>query len=187
MRELLAEIVGWVVSFLVWAYLLRLLLQLVRADYRNPLAQAVVKLTNPLVRPLRRVLPSVGRVDTASVVAVIAVQAIGLVAVRVIAGAGIPPALPLVVGTVFELLRQTASFFLIAIVVWAVLSWIVPDGYSPAGRLLSDLVEPLMRPARRIMPRLEGLDLSPLVVSAVLLIVIKLIDIATAQVLALLQ
>jgi YggT family protein len=72
-------------------------------------------------------------------------------------------------------------------VVWAVLSWVVPGSYSPVGRLLNDLVNPLMRPARRITPRLEGLDLSPLVVCAVLLIVIKLLDIVGAQILMQLQ
>lgn len=183
MRDLLAEIIGWVFSFLVWAFLLRLLLQLVRADFRNPLAQAVVKLTNPVILPLRRVLPSVGRVDTASVVALVAAQAIGVVLVQLTLGGALPAAVPLVVRTVIELLRQTASFYLFAIFVWAVLSWIVPDGYSPAGRLLSDLVEPLIRPARRITPRLEGLDLSPLVVCALLLLVIKLIDLFGGQVL----
>ena len=183
MRDLVAEIIGWVFSFLVWAFLLRLLLQLVRADFRNPLAQAVVKLTNPVVLPLRRVLPPLGRVDTASLLAVIAAQAIGVVLAQLTLGFGIPPAVPLIARTVIELLHQTAAFFLFAIFIWAVLSWVVPDGYSPAGRLLGDLVEPLMRPARRITPRLEGLDLSPLVVCALLLVLMKLIDMLGAQVL----
>jgi len=187
MRDLVADIVGWVFNFLVWAFLLRLLLQLVRADFRNPLAQAVLKLTNPFVLPLRRVLPPIGRLDTASLIAVVVTQAVGVLLGQLALGYGVPAALPLVLRTVIELLHQTAAFFLFAIFVWAVLSWVVPDGYSPAGRLLSDLVEPLIRPARRIMPRLEGLDLSPLLVCALLLIAMKLIDLLGAQVLSLLR
>ncbi len=183
MRDLFAEIVSWIFSFLVWAYLIRLLLQLMRADFRNPLAQAIVKLTNPLVLPLRRVLPPIGRLDTASVVAVVLVAAVGVVLVQVLLGNGVPALLPLVVRTVIELAKQAATFFLFAIFIWAVLSWVVPDGYSPAGRLLTDLVEPLVRPVRRITPRLEGLDLSPLVVCALLMIAIRLIDLVGAEVL----
>ncbi|HUO79565.1 MAG TPA: YggT family protein [Steroidobacteraceae bacterium] len=187
MRDLLADIVGWVFSFFVWAFLLRLLMQLVRADFRNPLAQAVVKLTNPAVLPLRRVLPPLGRVDTASVVALLATQALEIVLEQLALRGAAPGALVLLVLTVFKLLGQAATFYLIAIFIWAVLSWVVPDGYSPAGRLLGDLVEPLMRPARRLAPRLEGLDLSPLLVCVVLLVGIKLIDMVGAQVLLLVR
>ncbi len=187
MRDLLAEIVGWVFSLLVWAFLLRLLLQLVRADFRNPLAQAIVKLTNPVVIPLRRVLPALGRVDTASVLALLATQALAVLVDRLLLGVGVPAPLPLLVLTVFELVHQALSFYLFAIFVWAILGWVVTDGYSPLMRLLGDLVEPCMRPARRVVPRLEGLDLSPLAVCAVLLILARLATLLEGQVLSALR
>jgi YggT family protein len=183
MRELLADVVNLVFGFFVWVFLVRLLFQVVRADFRNPLAQAIVKLTNPVILPLRRLLPSIGRVDTASVVALIVIQAAAIGLVRVVIGYGLPDGGTLLVETLLDLLRQTLQFFLVAVIIWAILSWVAPDAYNPAGRLLSDLVGPLLRPIRRILPRLEGLDLSPMVLCALLLLLLKVIERFGAQLL----
>jgi YggT family protein len=183
MRELLADAIHLVVGFFVWAFLVRLLFQLLKTDFRNPFAQAIVKLTNPLVLPLRRVLPAIGRIDTASVVALLVVQAADIALVRVVVGYGLPDGSLLIVETLLELLRQTLQLFLVAVIIWAILSWVAPDGYNPAARLLSDLVTPVLRPIRRILPRLEGLDLSPMVACALLLLLLKVIDRFGAQLL----
>jgi YggT family protein len=163
MRELIF-IVDTLFALVVGAFLLRLLCQIVRTDFRNPLVQAIVRLTNPLVMPLRRVLPPIGRVDSASVVAVLLAQMLRTTLVLLLAGDGLPSVLPLLLLSVVELLDTTLLVFLGAIFLYVILSWVSPDGYTPAGRLLADLVEPLLRPFRRLVPPLGGLDLSPLAV-----------------------
>ena len=170
MREL-AFIVDSLFALLVGVFLLRLLFQLVRTDFRNPLVQALVRITNPLVLPLRRVLPALGRIDTASVVAVVLAQMLRTTLVLVLGGAGLPAVVPLLLLSVVALLDTTLLVFLIAVFAFVILSWVAPDGYSPAGRVLADLVEPLLRPFRQALPALGGLDLSPLVVILLLSVV----------------
>jgi YggT family protein len=163
MREL-SFIVDSVLSLVVGAFLLRLLFQLLRTDFRNPLAQAVVRITNPLVLPLRKILPPAGRVDTASVVAVLIAQSVRTALIALISGGGMPSLVELLIVALVALLDTTLLVFLVAVFLYVILSWVAPDGYSPAGRLLGTLVEPLLRPFRRALPPLGGLDLSPLVV-----------------------
>jgi len=142
--------------------LLRLLLQWSRADFRNPISQAVVRLTNPLVMPLRRILPPVGKVDTASVVTV-AIVALVEVAVKIaVVGAGLPPLLLWLRAALIEVLHMLLLTYLYAIFLYALLSMIAPGGYSPVQALLTSLCEPVLRPVRRVIKPVGGLDLSPL-------------------------
>lgn len=173
MREL-AFIVDSIMSLVVGAFLLRLLFQLMRTDFRNPLVQAVVRITNPLVMPLRKILPPLGRVDTASVVAVLLAQVLQTALVQLLGFGALPSVQALVVVALVKVIDTTLLLFLIAIFLYVVLSWVAPDGDSPGGRLLGDLVEPLLRPFRRALPMLGGLDLSPLVV-ILLLSVLRMI------------
>jgi YggT family protein len=163
MRELIF-VVDTLFSLVVGAFLLRLLFQLVRADFRNPFAQAIVRVTNPIVVPLRKVLPPAGRVDTASVVAVLLAQMARTAIIYAMSVGGAPSFVPLLLLSVVELLDTTLLLFLVAIFVYVLLSWVSQDGYSPIGRLLGALVEPLLAPFRRALPSLGGLDLSPIVV-----------------------
>jgi YggT family protein len=161
-------IARWVFGFLVGVFLLRLLFQLARTDFRNPLVGAVVRLTNPLVLPLRRVFPPIARVDSASVLAVLIVQLLGTTVLTVLSGLGLPPVVWLVVRAIVDLVDATLWLFVFAVIAYVVLSWFAPDGYSPAGRVLEDLVEPLLRPFRRALPTLGGLDFSPFILILVL-------------------
>jgi YggT family protein len=147
----------------VVAFLLRVVMPLVRADFRNPLGQAVLRFTDPLVRPLRRVLQPIGRVDVASVVALLAVQLAGSAALRLAAGGGLAP-VPIVIGGLRDLLNTVLQFYTIAVLVHALLSWVAPGTYSPATQLLDRLCEPLLQPFRRVVPPLAGLDFSALFV-----------------------
>jgi YggT family protein len=156
-------LVDSVLTFAVYAFLLRVLLQLVRADFRNPLAQAVVALTNWLVLPLRRVLPPVGRFDTASLVALLAVQLVAtLILFRLRTGA-LYPFLPLAVAALRSLALATLLLYTILIFVYALLSFIAPGARSPATSLLASLCEPVLRPLRQVLPVVGGIDFSPLV------------------------
>ena len=156
-------LVNSVLSFLVYAFLLRVLLQVARADFRNPLAQAVVALTNWLVLPLRRIVPAVGRFDTASLVALLAVQLVAtLILFRVRTGV-IFPFVSLAIASVRALALAALLLYTILIFVYAALSFIAPGVRSPATALLAALCEPVLRPLRRILPIVGGIDFSPLV------------------------
>ncbi len=155
-------IVDTVLTLAVYVFLLRFLLQAVRADFRNPLAQAIVALSSWLVRPLRRVLPPLGSVDTASLVALALVQLLATWAVFWLLTGASMPALPLLVAAGRELLVATLQLYTIMVFVYALLSFIAPGTYSPVAGLLASLCEPLLRPVRRILPPVAGLDLSPL-------------------------
>jgi YggT family protein len=144
------------------AFLLRLLLQWARADFRNPLVRAVVQLTNPVLVPLRRLLPAVGQVDTASVIAVIALALLRISLTTLLAGLGLPPLLLWVELATLQILRTVLWIYFFAIFLYATLSLIAPGTYSPAQGVLTALCEPVLRPFRRLIPPLANLDLSPL-------------------------
>ncbi len=155
-------IVDTLLRLLLLVFLLRVLLQLARADFRNPISQAVVRITNPLVLPLRRILPPIGKIDTASVVAVIIV-AFGSIAIEYGLRGVLPPGpLPWIHAVVIEIARTTLWTYFYAIFIYALLSLIAPGGYSPLQSLLAALCEPVLRPFRRFIPAVAGLDLSPL-------------------------
>ena len=156
-------LVDSLLTIAVYAFLLRVLLQLSRADFRNPLAQAVLALTNWLVMPLRRILPPAGRFDTASFAALIAVQlAASLILFRFRTGA-LFPLVPLLVSALRSLALSTLLLYTILIFIYAALSFVAPGARSPATALLASLCEPLLRPLRRLLPDIGGIDFSPLV------------------------
>ena len=161
--DALVFIVDSLLTLAVYAFLLRLLLQLSRADFRNPIAQAVLRLTSWLVLPLRRVLPPLGRIDTASLVAVLLAQVAATAVVFVMLTGVAMPLGPLLVNAVRDLIVAAIQLYTVAIVVYALLSFIAPGTYSPAVGLLSSLCNPLLQPVRRVLPPIGGLDFSPLV------------------------
>jgi YggT family protein len=168
-------IVETLLSLAVFVFLLRLLLQWARADFRNQVAQAVVKITNPLVLPLRRVLPPVGKLDTASAVAVLLIafaeEAI-LTALRGYFGMDL---FYLARAVVLRIVVIVLTTYLYAIFIYALLSMVAPGGYSPVQSILTSLCEPVLRPFRRIIPPIGGLDLSPLWAGILLVALLKLL------------
>jgi YggT family protein len=157
----------------IFAVLLRFLMQFLRASFYNPVAQFVVALTNPPLKPLRRLIPGLLGIDAASLVLLIALQYTELLLLVWIRGLAFDPALVLV-SAVVELVRTVLYVFIFAILIRVVVSWVTPYGLhqSPVGSLLISLTDPLLRPARRWIPPLGGLDLSPLVVLVVLQILL---------------
>jgi YggT family protein len=155
-------IVDTLLRLLLLVFLLRVLLQLSRADFRNQISQAVVRITNPLVLPLRRILPPVGKIDTASVVAVLIV-ATATVAIKFGLLGVMPPNALVWTHAVLDLVARTTLWtYFYVIFIYALLSMIAPGGYSPMQSLLASLCEPVLRPFRRFIPAIAGLDLSPL-------------------------
>jgi len=161
--DALVFIVDSVLTFAVYAFLLRVLLPLSRTDFRNPLAQAVLALTNWLVMPLRKLLPPLGRVDTASVVALVAVQLAATLIVFRLRGGALEPFLPLALLAAQALLLSVLLLYTILIFLYALLSFVAPGVRSPATSLLASLCEPVLRPIRRVLPVIGGIDFSPLV------------------------
>ncbi|HUN26571.1 MAG TPA: YggT family protein [Steroidobacteraceae bacterium] len=155
-------VVETLLSLALFVVLLRLFLQWSRADFRNPFSQAVVRFTNPLVMPLRRILPPVGRIDTASVVSVVIVAMIEVWILFELHGDETPTLVVWVREAAIEIVRTTLWTYFYAIFIYALLSFIAPGGYSPAQSLLTSLCEPVLRPVRRLIPSIGGLDLSPL-------------------------
>lgn len=142
--------------------LLRLLMQLTRADFRNPIARGIVQLTDPLIRPLRRVLPPVRRIDTASVVAIVAFAAVKLWILQLLFGHGVPSGSALLLATLLDIARLVLKTYFFSIILNAILSFVAPGNYSPAQSLLASICDPVLDPIRRVIPSVAGLDLSPL-------------------------
>ena len=145
-------IIDTLLSLTLAVFLARLLLQWTRADFRNPLCQFIVRITNPLILPLRRILPPVGKVDTASVVAVLLIAIIEVAIMRALLGVGFPPAYYWIELVAIEIARTLLQMYFYAIVLYALLSLIAPGGYSPMQSVLATLCEPVLRPFRRIIP-----------------------------------
>lgn len=147
--------------------LLRFLLQWVRADFYNPISLFIVKATQPPLRPMRRIIPGFAGLDLAALVLMLVLQCVELwliFTVRDIA----PSFAGIAILSVAELMQLCIYVFLFSIIVQVVLSWLSPDSYNPVTALLYSLNEPLLRPARRLLPPFSGIDLSPLVVIIVL-------------------
>jgi YggT family protein len=168
-------VVRTLLSLALFLVLIRLLLQWARADFRNPLCQAVVKLTNPLILPLRRILPPIGKLDTASVVAVLLVAGAEIAILDWLRNGAVPGALLLGQEVVLEVARILLQTYLCAIFLYAILSLIAPGGYSPLQSVLATLCEPVLRPIRRLIPSPSGLDLSPLWAIIVIQVILILI------------
>jgi YggT family protein len=162
MKDVLQVLVDTFFSLLFFVFLLRLLLQWARADFRNPLSQAIVRLSNWLIMPLRRVLPPVGRIDSASVVAVLVVALAKILALQLVLGGGIPDALVLLKFAALDIVRTTLWVYFWAIFIYALLSMVAPGTYSPANSILESLCEPILGRIRRTVPPIGGLDLSPM-------------------------
>jgi YggT family protein len=154
-------LIDTLVSLYVFALMLRFLLQWAEADFYNPISQFLVKVTHPPLRYLRRFISSVGRIDTASLVLMLAVQALGDYLVFMLQQISASPASLLVValGQLLELLYNILFY---SILISVVLSWVAPRGYNPATKLLYDLTDPLLGFFRRFLPPMGGMDLSPL-------------------------
>jgi len=162
-------------GFYILAVMLRFLLQCVRADFYNPLVQFLVRITNPPLLPLRRIVPGYRGLDLASVVLVVALQLVEVLLVTLVLGQGVSFWGVLLL-TLAELLKLLINIYLWSVVIQALLSWFNPDPYHPATRLLTQLTAPLLRPARRWLPPISGVDLSPMLVIVALIFVSLLLQ-----------
>jgi YggT family protein len=162
MQNALTFIIKTLVDLYIITFVLRLILQWVRADFGNPLTQFVLKVTNPLVMPLRRMVPSVRGLDTATLLVVLLLEMVITLGLVNLTCVGNPEVIQLVLLTVLRLTYLILRIFLFVIFIYVLLSWISPGGYHPIANLLGAISEPILRPFRNLIPSIGGIDLSPL-------------------------
>lgn len=171
--EPLIFLVNTVFSLYILAVMLRFLLQWVRADFFNPISQFLLRITQPVLRPMRRFIPGVAGVDVSSLVLAIVLQALLIALLSLIAYQTIDPVF-IALRTPIELLGLIFNIYIFGIVIMAVLSWVNPDQHNPLQTLLFSLTEPVIRPLRQVIPPVGGVDLSPMA-AIVLLYVLKML------------
>ncbi|EZQ17925.1 YggT family protein [Pseudomonas sp. G11-1] len=142
--------------------LLRFILQLVRADFYNPLSQFIVRATQPILRPLRRVIPGFAGIDFASLVLALIVQLVVMAIIIKLMGYALPAILQLLVWSLVGITALFLKIFFFALIISVILSWVAPHSHNPAAVLVYQLCEPVLAPIRRFLPSLGGLDLSPI-------------------------
>ncbi len=176
--KILLTILSIASTFYMTLVILRFLLQLARADFYNPISQFVVKVTNPPLRILRKVIPPWGGIDGASIVLAILIQIITFVLVLLLynAGAALFNPLWLLSWSVLNVAGLIATLYFWAVIAMVVVSWIAPGSSHPAIQLVAQITEPVMRPVRKVMPSLGGLDLSPIIVFLALQVINVMID-----------
>ncbi|BBT14329.1 hypothetical protein WP8S17C03_03780 [Metapseudomonas otitidis] len=150
-------------SLYLLVVLLRFILQLVRADFYNPLSQFVVRATKPLLNPLRKIIPGLGGLDLASLVLAVLLQWLLMIVVVLLMGANPLGALPqLLVWSVISITSLFLKVFFFAMIISVILSWVSPGSYNPGAQLVNQICEPLLAPFRKLLPNLGGLDISPI-------------------------
>lgn len=152
--------------------LLRFVLQLVRADFYNPLSQFAVRATQPLLKPLRRIIPSLFGLDMSSLILAILVQFLLFALIFLLAVGSVSNPLLLLVWSVIAITSLFLKIFFYALIISVILSWVAPGSHNPGAELVNQICEPALAPFRKILPNLGGLDISPILAFMVL----KLLD-----------
>lgn len=159
--QAVSYLIGTLIDLYVAAILLRVLLQWARADFYNPLCQFLVKVTNPVVVPFRRLIPAIGPIDTGSIVVMLLLQAIGVFLITTLGAVEMSPAQVLIYSGI-KLLMMVLLTYLVLIIVSVILSWFGGRARHPIVPLIYQLTEPVLRPFRKVIPPIAGIDLSPL-------------------------
>lgn len=157
------------------AVVLRFLLQLVRADFYNPISQFLVKATNPPLIPLRKVIPGWGGVDVASLILALLIQTAAIIIIFLLNG--VQPFSfigTLVLWSILSIIGLLLKIFFWGFIIIIIASWVAPGSYNPALILLNQILEPVTKPIRKLMPDMGGIDISPIFV----LLIIHILEIA---------
>jgi YggT family protein len=163
MKDAFIFVLATVFDLYITALFLRLVLQWVRADFRNPLAQFILKVTNPVVLPLRRLVPPLAGLDSATVLMLAGMAIFATAVLMQIACVGNAGTGEILMVTGLRLIHLLLRAYSVLILIYVVMSWVGSGGYNPAAAILSALVEPALAPLRRVIPPIGGLDISPVV------------------------
>lgn len=162
MQDAFTFITAAVFDLYIVTFFVRLVLAWVRADFRNPLAQFIVKVTNPLVIPARRFIPAVAGLDLATLAVLLVLQSLATGILVQFACIGDAAAGQIVVLGLLRLVRLVLRTYTLLLLVYVVSSWVSQGGYNPALAVVAAIVKPVLAPFRRIIPLIGGLDLSPI-------------------------
>ena len=164
LTDALLYLINTIFSIYILFVVLRFLLQTVQADSHNPISQFLLQATRPPLRLLRRFIPGHGGIDWSCIILMVMLQAIEFSLTSLIAYGSSFAFIGLLLLSAAELLKLIIHIFMFVIFVQIILSWISPGSYNPITVLLHQLSEPLLRPARRILPSTHGIDFSPILV-----------------------
>ncbi|MFD1217540.1 YggT family protein [Microbulbifer celer] len=159
----------------LFTVILRFMLQLARADFYNPISQGIVKITNPLLRPLRKVVPGLFGLDMASIVLALLVGWVMIMGAGFLAGGAILNPLSALLWSLLGCLMTLIAVLFVGMLISIVVSWVAPQSSHPALMLLQQLLEPVYAPVRKIIPPLGVIDISPIFVFILLTVVDKLL------------
>ena len=150
----------------IYAVIIRMLLGLTRADFYNPFSQFILTVTNPVLTPLRKFIPSISGIDTSAIVLILILKFVELVLRNFLIGKQVLLS-SLILPTIVEVLHQVLNVFIFAIIILVIISWVSPQMHSqsnPITPILRSITEPLIRPARKLIPPVGIFDLSTFVV-----------------------
>jgi len=167
-------LVDTVLGIYILIVLLRFLFQLARADFYNPLSQFIVKASNPPLARLHQLIPSLWGIDLGAIVLLLILEGLRLSVTSLMLG-HTPRVGGVLILSIGELLKLAVYVVVFSIFVRALLSWVSSGTSNPMAQLLGSFTEPLLAPARRLLPATGGLDLSPIIVFMVLMLVLKLL------------
>ncbi|MGB0712883.1 MAG: YggT family protein [Gammaproteobacteria bacterium] len=174
----LSDPIAFLVDTLTYLYMVvlltRLILRAVGAGYRNPVVDLVAKLTNPVAVPVGRVIPPIGRFDTAALAVLVVLQAISLFLVILINGYSVDPVI-LVPLTLHKLLGLVLGYFFFTILVQALMSWVNPDPYHPLASVLRSINKPVLGPLQKVIPPVSGFDFSSMAALILIIFLQKLL------------
>jgi len=157
----LIYLISTITDLYIAAILLRLLLQWVGADFYNPLSQFLIKITNPVLVPARRIIPSIGKLDTASVVVMLLLEMLQLIVISLLGQMEF--SIPfLLLFAVKKLLLTLLMTYFVLIIARVIISWVASHSRHPLIPLVYQLTEPVLRPFSKLIPPIGGIDLSPL-------------------------
>lgn len=175
-------IVNTLIDLYVLLVMLRFVLQMLRADFYNPISQFVVRVTTPPLKPLRKVIPGIGGQDMAALVLCLLILLLKYFIIRtmgapvidivnVMAPIGSASIGGLIIIAIADSLAIFINIFLFAVIIQVILSWVNPGAYNPVIGVINNISRPVLRPVQRFIPPLGGLDLSPLFATLGLIVV----------------
>ncbi len=164
MSNILIDLLNMLGSIIIFFFVVRFLLQAARADDSNPISQGIVTITDPVAKPIRALLPTSARWDFASLLSAFLLQALITFSIYSLGGKFFPGFAALTVLTVFEVLEQLLMVYWLFLIIHIIASWVAPGTGHPALNLLNQILEPILAPARNLIPPIGGFDFSILLV-----------------------
>jgi len=174
--DIFTLIVDTLSSLYLLIILMRFVLQIARADFYNPISQFVFKATNPILAPVRRIIPGLGGIDIASLVLAILFQSVVLTLKVTVLSQTFPNPISVMLLSTVMVLSLLLKIYFWSLLIMIIAGWIAPGSGHPILVLINQITEPLMKPFRNIMPPMGGLDLSPILVFLVLQILEKVVS-----------